>query len=869
MRFRSSPTLLAFLATGVLALWVAFGVRPPVAEDVAPRLPSETGWLQRTYPHFAADPLAYRDAVAQKTALKRAGKGQDSGTWEFAGPGNIGGRITDLVVHPSRPQTLYAAAATGGVFKSEDLGQHWTPIFDDQPFLSMGDLAIAPSNPDVIYAGTGEANGGHNNYAGGGLYRSDDAGSNWTYRGLAETVSIGRVIVHPEDPDQIWVAGTGSYFEPNPERGVYKSSDGGATWDRTLFVNDSTGVVDLAMRPDNPDVLFATTWQRVRRVTGSFLHGRESAVYRSVDAGDSWEKLGPERGLPDPDDYLDSTGRSRIGRIGLAISESFPNAMYAYYTSGTGYLGLYKSGDGGDTWQDAHPDRSILQNVGSTDFGFSWYFGQIRVHPTDPDRVFIMDASVFRSSNGGASWDRKRGTHADHHAMVFHPSNPAAIFEGNDGGVSVSLNGGGTWDKLAPLPITQFYEIAFDPVRPERLFGGTQDNGTVWTSNGEQGDWQAVFGGDGFYVLPIPSDGTTVYAESQGGNMVRVDGLFDGNPFPLPLTAGTGIPAGERRNWATPLAMDPFDSRTLYYGTHRIWRTEDAVETPWQAISPDLTNGTDIAKLGTVTNISISPLDGSVIWAGTDDGNVWVSWDYGTNWNDVTGELPKRWVTRVLPAPDDVATSFVTFSGLKWRDSESHVYRTRDLGATWQDISSGLPEAPVNAIAVDPRHSDHIFVGTDIGMFASMDDGLSWFPMDNGMPAVTIADLKADGPGRRLIAGTHGRGMYTFDMDELSGTTGNEPDPVLPTSLAVEPAYPNPFQASTRIQVEGSVRGAAVYDMLGRLVASATVLTLGGEKAIVEWDGKILGGASASAGHYVIVITGTSGVRSVPVVRVP
>jgi photosystem II stability/assembly factor-like uncharacterized protein len=870
MHFRSSLTALAVLVLGILALSLPLGSRSPVTElqePVAARLPSETGWLQRTFPHFAADPLAYRDAMAQKVALKGAWKGQETGTWEFVGPGNIGGRITDLVVHPARPQTVYAAAATGGIFLSEDLGQNWAPIFDEQPFLSMGDLAIAPSNPDVIYAGTGEANGGHNNYAGGGLYRSDDAGANWTYRGLAETVSIGRVVVHPDDPDQVWVAGTGSYFAPNPERGVYKSSDGGATWDHTLFVNDSTGVVDLAMRPGDPNVLFATTWQRVRRVTGSFLYGRESAIYRSMDGGDSWEKLGPQRGLPDPDDYLDGTGRSRIGRIGLAISETFPQQMYAYYTSGSGYLGLYKSGDGGDTWQDAHPDRSILHNLGSTDFSFSWYFGQIRVHPTDPRTVFLMDASVFGSTDGGVSWDRTRGTHPDHHAMVFLPSNSTTILEGNDGGVSLSLNGGDTWAKLAALPITQFYEIAFDPVRPERLFGGTQDNGTVWTSTGAQGEWEAALGGDGFYVLPIPNDPTAFYAESQVGNMVRVG--VGANPSLRPLTTGSGIPSTERRNWATPLAMDPLDSQTLYYGTYRIWRTEDAVETPWQPISPDLTNGTDVAKLGTVSNISISPLDGSVIWAGTDDGNVWVSWNDGTSWNDVTGDLPHRWVTRVLPAPDDLSTAFVTFSGLKWRDSESHVFRTRDLGATWQDISGGLPEAPVNAIAVDPQHGDHIFVGTDIGMFASVDDGVSWFPLDNGMPAVTIADLKADGPERRLIAGTHGRGIYTLDLDQLSGTTGNEPDPVIPVALAIEPAYPNPFQVSTRIRVEGTVRGAAVYDMLGRLVASATVLSVGRERAVVEWDGKVLGGSNAATGQYVIVITGTSGVRSVPVVRLP
>ncbi|MFT4605497.1 MAG: photosystem II stability/assembly factor-like uncharacterized protein, partial [Rhodothermales bacterium] len=385
--------------------------------------PSETGWLQRTYPHFDADPLAYRDALAQKTALKSAHKNARLGSWDFAGPTNIGGRITDLAIHPDNPQTIYAGAATGGVFRSDDLGRSWDPIFDEQPFLSIGDIAIAPSNADVIYAGTGEANGGHNNYAGGGLYRSSDAGETWEYRGLAKTVSIGRVVVHPEDANRLWVAALGSYFAPNPERGVYASSDGGLTWDKTLFVNDSTGVVDLVMRPDNPDILFATTWQRVRRVSGSFLYGRDSGVHRSVDGGITWEALGASRGLPDPEDHVDETGRVRIGRIGIDISMSFPETMYAYYTSGSGFLGLYRSTDGGDTWEDAHPDGTILN---SGRFAFSWFFGQVRVDPVDPAKVWILDTTIMKSDDGGATFNGVSGTHVDHHAMAFHPSNPNA-----------------------------------------------------------------------------------------------------------------------------------------------------------------------------------------------------------------------------------------------------------------------------------------------------------------------------------------------------------------------------------------------------------------------------------------------------------
>ena len=828
--------------------------------------------MQRTFPHFASDPSAYRDALSQKAALRAASKAGRRGSWEFAGPSNIGGRVVDLAIHPDQPRAVYAAAATGGVFRSEDMGQSWTPIFDEQPFLSIGDMAIAPSDPNVLYVGTGEANGGHNNYAGGGLYKSTDRGATWSYAGLEETVSIGRVIVHPDDPNRVWVAGVGSYFAPNSERGVFKTVDGGQSWSKTLFVNDSTGVVDLAMKPGDPEILFASSWQRVRRVTGSFLYGRGSGVHRSVDGGETWELLGPSRGLPDPDAHLDENDRVRIGRIGLASSESSPETLYAYYTNGSGYLGLYRSTDGGNSWVDANPSGEIPKGR-NQEFGFSWFFGQVRVHPTDPMRLYVLDVTLHQSRDGGATWDAVAGTHVDHHAMVYDPSNDSAIFEGNDGGVALTLNGGLSWEKVAPLPITQFYEIAVDPARPERLFGGTQDNGTVYTARGATDNWTQIWGGDGFYVLPIPTDATRVYAESQNGGLAQITGLFSppGSGLVSPpgsgLPVNTGIPSSERRNWAVPLAMDPYNENVIYYATHRVWRSEAGAGTTFTPISSDLTRGTDIAKLGTISTMAVSSVDPDVIWVGTDDGKVWVSWNYGTDWNDVTGEnLPFRWITRVVPSPVDVGTAYVTFSGLKWRDATPHVFKTTTLGQAWQDITADLPDTPVNALAVDPEFPDRIFVGTDIGMFMSLDDGGSWTPFDDDIPAVTVTDLKT--VGRRLVAGTHGRGMYLFDLNQLNDPTFTDADPSIPRTLSVAPPFPNPFSITTRVQVDGRLTGSTVYDLLGRVVATPEVIELGQGSSLVRWDGYGLGGESVADGTYILLVTGPEGQASVPLVRV-
>ncbi len=775
--------------------------------------PSQWFWLQRTFPYDRADKDAYSHAVKQ---AKRMGlfKQDVQPEWEFLGPENIGGRVVDIEFNPKNPNVVYAAAATGGVFKSLDHGENWFPVFDDQPNLTVGDLAVDPVDPNIVYVGTGEANGGHNNFPGNGVYKSEDGGNTWSLIGLQNSASIGRILVDPSDHQRVLVAAVGSYFETGGERGVYISNDGGNTWQQSLFVSDSTGAVDLIMDPQNPQFLLAAMWERVRRPvyrSQTHLYGATSAVYRSQDGGLSWEKLGPANGFPD-------ATQTRVGRIGLAMCASNSKIIYALFTDGSDITGLYKSEDGGNTWKDLGVTET-LQN-GSN--GFSWYFGQVRVHPTDPNTVFVLDVALMRSIDGGNTWpiiygyDGPSGLHVDHHALAFDPSDVNYVLDGNDGGINISEDGGETWRKVAILPVTQFYEIGLDPQHPQYAYGGTQDNGTLRTKNSQPDAWERIFGGDGFYVLIDPRNPDVIYAEYQWGQLYKsTDGgktFYDILPEEI---------KNERHNWDTPVVMDPQNPDVLYYGTNHLWRSSNGGAS-WVKISPDLTRNLDDSRVGTITTIAVAEADAKVVYVGTDDGLIWKTTNLGTTWTNISEGLPFRWVTRVAVDPFDVQRVYVTFSGLKWQDPQPHIFKSEDGGVHWQDISSNLPDAPINAFAMDTEEPEILFVGTDVGAFVSFDDGTYWQALGAGMPIVVVNDIKIHPASHELFAGTHGRSMYKIDLDQLSGLPSENAGQEIPTRMVLYQNYPNPFNASTTIRYALTQRAEidlAVYDAAGRKVA--------------------------------------------------
>ncbi len=814
--------------------------------------PSDYEMLKRSFPLFKYDQNVYKDALNQLNKLKKLKKlsknqNEEDLTWEFVGPTNIGGRVVDIEFNPNNPNIVYAAAATGGVFKSIDMGVNWLPIFDDQPSLTIGDIGIDPNNPNIIYVGTGEANGGHNNFPGFGVYKSLDAGASWSFMGLDSTVSIGRIIVDPSNSQRVFVASVGSYFQPNPERGVYLSENGGLSWSKSLFISDSTGAIDLAINSQNPNEIYAAMWERVRRPvlkSQTHLYGKSSGIYKSTNGGKSWDKLDSQTGLPNSE-------VENVGRIGLSISRSNPAIIYSVFTDGEFLTGIYKSINSGANWTKMNSDFP-----GSGSFG--WYFGQVSVQPENPETVFVLDVALLKSSTSGSTWDFNYGyggpnqLHVDHHALAYHPANPNYIISGNDGGINISIDGGITWSEPVSLPITQFYEIGLDAINPNRFYGGTQDNNTIRTLTGNDNNWSSIYGGDGFYVIVDPKNSNTIYAESQFGELGKsTDG---GRNF---IGALNGINQNEPTNWSTPVVMDPNNSSVLYYGTHTLYRTEDAASL-WKPISNKLTNFTSDTRIGTITTIAVAPSNSNVIYVGTDDGNVWVSKDYGLIWKNISASLPLRWVTRLAVDPKNENRVFITFSGLRWVDPISHVFISENMGESWRDISSNLPEAPVNAFSIDNNNSDILYLGNDIGAFFSKDAGNSWEVLGNNLPTVVVNDMKIHPTENYLAIGTHGRGMYKMDLNPL--TSNNSIKNNRPSSFVLYQNYPNPFNPSTTIEysvpyVETHSHASLqlkIYDVLGREVSTLVNETKSPGTYKVEFEASGL----ASGIYYYTLATG-------------
>lgn len=824
---------LAVLAMGVFFYMKSQTIRLGKEEEFK-GYPSDWMYGQRAYPDNLINGDAYQEAyrLSKLAQLEASKRGAD--TWELAGPLNIGGRITGIALHPVDQSIIYAGTAAGGIFKSSDSGASWEAVFENEGSNSIGAIALAPSAPNVLYAGTGEANGSFDSgaYFGNGIWKTSDGGATWKQMGLEKVNHIGRIAIDPQNADRVYVAAAGVLYGKNEDRGLFRTLDGGQSWEKVLYLSDSTACIDVVVNPQNADIVYAATWERIRFPWKRKYGGLTSRIYRSKDGGNTWQQL--TNGLP-PDD-------PERGRIGLAISASNPDVLYASLTTNAItnlFDGLYKSTDGGDSWTKA--DDGSINGVFSN---FGWYFGHVKVSPVNPDEVWVLGVQLGHSTNGGAGWTYATSDmHVDFHALEVHPQNPNFIVAGNDGGLYITQDAGIFWEHVQVLPITQFYKCEIDNLQPERLFGGTQDNGTMRTATGSLDDWEIFLGGDGFHVLVDPVDNAYVYAEYQYGYLFRSDDggqsmnfLFNGGP-------------NDRTNWSTPIALDPNDPMVIYYGSNILYRSNDRGQS-WEPISNDLTNGpppSGSLSYGTLSTIAIAPENSQVIYTGSDDGNVQVTFDVGGQWTNVSANLPDRYVTSIAVHPGNALEAIVTFSGFRNVDYQPHVLKTTDGGETWEDISANLPEIPVNDIIIDPDFPDHIYyIANDLGVWFTLDGGAVWDVLGSNLPFTVVADLDFHPGTRTLLAGTFGRSMLKYDATDLSPVAVREQS----HSAGKMNIFPNPAtgMVNLHIALPKATKGRIqVFSSEGKLVETLTHQHFDQGKNTVKWNASHL-----QAGSYLL-----------------
>jgi photosystem II stability/assembly factor-like uncharacterized protein len=690
------------------------------------------------------------------------------------GPAGMSGRIAAIEGVESNPDVVYVGTASGGVWKTMDGGDTWVPLFDDQPVASIGAVAVFQANPDIVWVGTGEGNPRNSVSVGNGVYRSLDAGKTWTRLGLENTERIHRIVLHPTNPDVAWVAALGKAWADSPDRGVYKTEDGGKTWARVLFIDDQTGANDVVIDPRNPNKLLASVWT-YRRWPWFFKSGGPgSGLHVTWDGGRTWRKLAPEDGLPAGD----------LGRIGLGMSRSNPDVVYAMTEAKKS--ALLRSEDGGRTWKTVNDRYDVDPRP--------FYFGDVRVDPALSDRVYSLANDVRVSNDGGRTFEKLidgNVIHGDFHALWIDPRSPEHLLVGGDGGVGISHDRGRTARFVTNLPVGQFYHVAVDMQQPYNVYGGLQDNGSwrgpsaVWQGGGIRNHhWLDVGTGDGFETLPDLGDPRFLYSEAQNGNLGRYEMPTGQTRDIRPPQPATPQGVRLRFNWNAALATDPFHPGTLYLGSQFLHKSTDRGET-WTIVSPDLTTNNpewqkndesggltpDVSgaeAFTTIITIAPSPLKDGVIWIGTDDGRVHVTRDGGKSWEsvekNVKGVPASTWVPAICPSKHDPASAFAVFDNHRRSDWTPYVYRTDDWGRTWKRVTDpGAVRGYALSIEQDPVDRDLLFLGTEFGLWVSFDAGAHWLPWRHGLPTVSVMDLVIHPREQDLVIGTHGRALYILD----------------------------------------------------------------------------------------------------------
>lgn len=708
--------------------------------------PADQFYMSRMYPDSVFPMSAYKNALLiasddrQAAMVSTRGGGAD---WVEEGPYNISGRFNAIAVHPENTDIILAGLASGGIFKTTDGGDNWYPVFDGFSYLAIAHIVYDPADPDIVYAATGDPNISGFPFIGDGLYKSTDGGESWSYSGLGETGIITKIIVHPANSNIIYAGTMGIPFERNPDRGLYKSTDAGVSWEKILYIDDDCGVIDIVSHPTDPDKIYAAVWNRIRNNHESIVSGDDAGIYRSVDGGDTWTEL--SGGLP--------TGSQ--SRISLEMNPDSPNTLYASYVgTGLGLDGIYKTTNSGNAWS-ALPLTSAVEDAMS---GFGWYFDGIQLNPYNTSQLFVLGVGMYRTTNDGSSWSSVGGsTHADKHAMAFISDD--TYWLATDGGLYNTTNNASSWNDGEDINSAQFYHIDQNPHEPGIYWGGMQDNGTSKGSELTGSSWEDIYGADGFHSEFRTDMDDVFYVEYQNGGIIG----FDGGGF---FDATSGIDGSDRRNWNTPYLISRFNNDVLYAGTYRMYKSESGIYPEFEAISGDLSDGLIFASsFHTMTTIEEDFFDADVLYAGTVDANVWRTLNGGSSWDNVSAGLPVHYVTDLVASPSTPDRVFVSHSGYKEYDYLPHIHRSDDNGTSWTDISGDLPPLAINALCVHPENDDIIFVATDGGVYTTTNGGVAWERLGASMPVMAIYDIEYDAENEKILAGTYARGLWTIEVE--------------------------------------------------------------------------------------------------------
>lgn len=817
-KFTKIIFLLLVLASGLLGLqhWSASQAEKHSIkkEGEAPKShglrPSEEHFMSRAWPDLAPDIQAMRDAVAQaqmQDAQETSAFPGFNGQWTAEGPGNIGARINTIAVHPTNPNIILIGYAAGGIYRTTNGGVTWAAVFEDKPQLTIGDIVFHPANPSLVWAATGDPNIGGYPAVGDGIYKSTDGGITWTYSGLRDNAIISKIAVHPTNTNILYAATMGLPFERNNIRGLYKSINGGGTWQQILFQSDDSGCTDVVLDPNNPNTVYCAFWNRVRNNRESIADGPQAQIHKSTNGGSSWSIL--SNGLPTANPQ---------SRIGLRFSGNSANTLFALVV-GTNYEweGIYKTTDGGANWSSLSTNGLPTNSMG----GFGWYFGKIWVNPTNDDEIFLSGVDLYGTQDGGANWQMFGPpwyfyeVHADKHDMAFLPNGDVLL--ATDGGLYKSSDYS-IWTDMENIPTNEFYRVEYNPHRPTQYTGGMQDNGTTMGSAAQGiNAWERTWGGDGFQPRFHPTDSNIAWYETQNGSLYV-------NYFGSVNDGDLGVWDSDRKSWDMPYLMSVHNPDIMYSGTDKVYKNDAGPNPNWTPISQDLTDGLVFRPSAhVITALAESPITAGRLYVGTSDGNMWRSLDDGITWDSIhQNGLPNRYITSIWASEVNQNTIYVSLSGYRDNSQTPHIFKSTNNGNSWTAIANDLPTLAINSIFVLPGYNDrYIFVGTDGGVYGSINGGQNWERLGNNMHYVATYDLDWNPAQRTLMAGTVGKSLLSYPIQPIvSGTSWVEESldaSVYPTlaQTHIRVSVPNLPSADTRVDI---------IDSKGRVVSSGGYL---------------------------------------------